>query len=161
MEKSQNLQFFTLSWDCLARHPPHCSWLHSHFEPRPVVPSPEPSPSQCSSQGPSALAQWCDAAEAMKDVYQLPNNQTSRVNIQCYITFRQGKSLVSSMRRGRRTNLMKPIWDEGLVTLSLSMKGVTGRPSNFSTSLCSQKTRVKGNNLIIKMLTQSDHWSLW
>lgn len=30
---------------------------------------------------------------------------------------------------------MKPVWDEGLVTLSRSMKGVTGRPSNFSISL--------------------------
>lgn len=38
-------------------------------------------------------------------------------------------------------NLMKPVWDEGLVTLSRSMKGVTGRPSNFSTSLWGQKRR--------------------
>lgn len=36
---------------------------------------------------------------------------------------------------GMRTNLMNPIWAVGLVTLSLSMKGATGRPSDFSLSL--------------------------
>lgn len=40
---------------------------------------------------------------------------------------------VSNM--GMRTNLMKPIWAVGLVTLSLSIKGATGRPSDFSLSL--------------------------
>lgn len=40
---------------------------------------------------------------------------------------------VSNM--GMSTNLMKPIWAVGLVTLSLSMKGATGRPSDFSRSL--------------------------
>lgn len=41
---------------------------------------------------------------------------------------------VSNM--GMRTNLMKPIWAVGLVTFSLSMKGATGKPSDFSLSLC-------------------------
>ena len=36
---------------------------------------------------------------------------------------------------GIRTNLMNPIWAVGLVTLSRSMKGATGRPSHFSLSL--------------------------
>lgn len=36
---------------------------------------------------------------------------------------------------GMRTNLMNPIWAVGFVTLSLSMKGATGRPSDFSLSL--------------------------
>lgn len=33
---------------------------------------------------------------------------------------------------------MKPIWAVGLVTLSRSMNGATGRPSDFSLSLCSE-----------------------
>lgn len=36
---------------------------------------------------------------------------------------------------GMRTNLMNPIWAVALVTLSRSMKGATGRPSDFSRSL--------------------------
>lgn len=31
---------------------------------------------------------------------------------------------------------MNPIWAVALVTLSRSMKGATGRPSDFSRSLC-------------------------
>lgn len=61
--------------------------------------------------------------------------------VHTHFTSKQGKRLASSMKRGRRMNLMKPVWDEGLVTLSRSMKGVTGRPSNFSTSLWGQKRR--------------------
>lgn len=37
---------------------------------------------------------------------------------------------------GMRTNLMKPICAVGLVTLSRSIKGATGSPSDFSLSLC-------------------------
>ena len=45
-------------------------------------------------------------------------------------------TLFSNSNSGIRTNLMKPIWAEGLVTLSRSMKGATGSPSDFSRSLC-------------------------
>lgn len=45
---------------------------------------------------------------------------------------------VSNM--GMRTNLMNPIWAVGFVTLSRSMKGATGRPSDFSLSLCPKHT---------------------
>ena len=38
--------------------------------------------------------------------------------------------------KGMRTNLMNPICAVGFVTLSRSMKGATGRPSDFSLSLC-------------------------
>lgn len=62
-------------------------------------------------------------------------------HIHTHFTSKQGKRFASSMKSGRRMNLMKPVWDEGLVTLSRSMKGVTGRPSNFSTSLWGQKRR--------------------
>jgi hypothetical protein len=36
---------------------------------------------------------------------------------------------------GIRTNFINPTWALGFVTLSLSMKGATGRPSIFSLSL--------------------------
>ena len=54
-------------------------------------------------------------------------------------TSRQGKSVVSSVNKGRRTKRMKPVWEEGLDTLSRSMKGVTGRPFSFSESLWRSK----------------------
>ena len=38
--------------------------------------------------------------------------------------------------KGMRTNLMNPICAVGFVTLSRSMKGATGSPSDFSLSLC-------------------------
>lgn len=45
-------------------------------------------------------------------------------------------TLVTVSNIGMRTNLMNPIWAVALVTLSLSMNGATGRPSDFSRSLC-------------------------
>lgn len=84
-----------------------------------------------------------------------------------YFTSKQGKRLASSMKRGSRMNLMKPVWDEGLVTLSRSMKGVTGRPSSFSTSLWGRKRRnyswvqvfkslcILYNYLVVKLLQKT------
>jgi len=51
-------------------------------------------------------------------------------------TCSSGRSSPRASKRGRRTRPMKLTWDDGLVTLSRSMKGVTGRPSSFSASLC-------------------------
>lgn len=48
----------------------------------------------------------------------------------------QSLTLVTVSNIGIRTNLMNPIWAVALVTLSLSMNGATGRPSDFSRSLC-------------------------
>lgn len=45
-------------------------------------------------------------------------------------------TLVTVSNIGIRTNLMNPIWAVALVTLSRSMNGATGRPSDFSRSLC-------------------------
>ena len=45
------------------------------------------------------------------------------------------RTLFSSSNKGISTNLMKPIWAVGLLTLSRSIKGATGRPSDFSRSL--------------------------
>ena len=50
-------------------------------------------------------------------------------------------TLFNSSNSGISTNLMKPICAVGLLTLSRSMKGATGRPSAFSRSLW--KYRVK------------------
>lgn len=58
------------------------------------------------------------------------------------VTSKHGKSLMSSVKSGRRTNRMKLVWHDGLDTLSRSMKGVTGRPLSFSVSLCSEKKDV-------------------
>lgn len=44
-------------------------------------------------------------------------------------------TLFNSSNSGISTNLMKPICAVGLLTLSRSMKGATGRPSAFSRSL--------------------------
>ncbi len=52
---------------------------------------------------------------------------------------------VSNM--GMRTNLIKPIWAVGLVTLSRSMKGATGSPSNFSLSLWTKTRQSKQSQL--------------
>lgn len=46
------------------------------------------------------------------------------------------RTLFRSSNKGISTNLMKPIWAVGLLTLSRSIKGATGRPSDFSRSLC-------------------------
>lgn len=46
------------------------------------------------------------------------------------------RTLFSSSNKGISTNLMKPIWAVGLLTLSRSIKGATGSPSDFSRSLC-------------------------
>lgn len=51
-------------------------------------------------------------------------------------TWGQSLTLVTISNIGIRTNLMNPIWAVALVTLSRSMKGATGRPSDFSRSLC-------------------------
>ena len=45
------------------------------------------------------------------------------------------RTLFSSSNKGISTNLMKPIWAVGLLTLSRSIKGATGSPSDFSRSL--------------------------
>lgn len=45
-------------------------------------------------------------------------------------------TLFNSSNNGISTNLMKPIWAVGLLTLSRSIKGATGSPSDFSRSLC-------------------------
>lgn len=111
------------------------SWLRSHFESSSDSPSPAPSPSPCSNPGPSEPDGWCVAAERMKKHLNPTHNETNVTLFWNLITSKQGKRLASSMKRGRRTNRMNPVWDEGLVTLSLSMNGVTGRPSSFSTSL--------------------------
>ena len=47
----------------------------------------------------------------------------------------QLSTLFNSSNSGISTNLMKPICAVGLLTLSRSMKGATGRPSDFSRSL--------------------------
>lgn len=47
-----------------------------------------------------------------------------------------GSSSPRASKRGSRTRPMKLTWDEGLVTLSRSINGVTGSPSSFSASLC-------------------------
>jgi hypothetical protein len=47
---------------------------------------------------------------------------------------------------GIKTNLMKPTWALGFVTLSLSMKGATGRPSIFSLSLWLKYSSSKQSN---------------
>lgn len=55
------------------------------------------------------------------------------------VTSRAGMRAPRASKRGSRTNRMKPTCDEDLVTFSRSMNGATGRPSNFSTSLWTQK----------------------
>lgn len=54
---------------------------------------------------------------------------------------RQNSTFMTVSNIGMRTNLMNPIWAVGLVTLSLSMKGATGRPSDFSLSLWKAQRR--------------------
>lgn len=49
---------------------------------------------------------------------------------------------------------MKLVWQDGLETLSRSMKGVTGRPLSFSVSLC--KTTKLENETFQQMFS-----SLW
>lgn len=130
------------------RDRPLCSWLNGHFESSSGFPAPKLAPSLCSNPAPSARGRWCAAAGRSKRIdssfLHFPEFLTFRIHctaeiiiiiIISFFTSKQGKRLASSMKRGRRTNLMKPVWDEGLVTLSRSMNGVTGRPSNFSTSL--------------------------
>jgi len=60
----------------------------------------------------------------------------------CWVTSlrRWSFTLVTVSNIGIRTNLMKPIWAVALVTLSRSMNGATGRPSDFSRSLCREGT---------------------
>jgi len=69
---------------------------------------------------------------------------------------------------GMRTNLINPIWAVGLVTLSLSMKGATGRPSDFSLSLLKPKhchlvhrsqLSLKADNLVEVLWVESPAWS--
>ena len=55
--------------------------------------------------------------------------------VQSLLTVMTGKRSPRASKSGNSTNLMKPIWEEGLLTLSRSMKGATGRPSSFSMSL--------------------------
>lgn len=72
-----------------------------------------------------------------------------------------GKSSLKASNKGSRANLINPIWEEDLVTLSLSMNGATGKPSSFSMSLCKITHRkflvalttdwIHDNNLIV-------HW---
>lgn len=58
---------------------------------------------------------------------------------QQHITSITGSKDPRASKRGSSTYLMKPIWDDDLVTFSRSMKGATGRPSNFSMSLCNME----------------------
>lgn len=74
---------------------------------------------------------------------------------------------------GMRTNLMNPIWAVGLVTLSLSMKGATGRPSDFSLSLWEahkwkflfnlrqQTSPLTGSYCLQCLRSDLDLWMLW
>lgn len=134
------------------------SWPCSRSEPSSVSLFPGLSPSLCSNPELSVLGEWCVAAEQMNNVYNFTqreqmfpfisqsNELKARTTFHLMnLTSKQGNRLASSMKRGKRTNLMKPVWDEGLVTLSRSMKGVTGRPSSFSTSLWGHK-RVNHQN---------------
>ena len=94
------------------------------------------------------LLNKCHLGSLTQHVHYSPSSgQTSHMNIigsrisrvwcrDRRLTSRQGKRLVSSVNRGRSTKPMKPVWEDGLDTLSLSMNGETGRPSSFSMSLC-------------------------
>lgn len=60
-------------------------------------------------------------------------------------------TLFNSSNSGINTNLMKPICAVGLLTLSRSMKGATGRPSDFSRSLW----KYKGNDMCYRDPTKA------
>ena len=56
----------------------------------------------------------------------------------CRLTSITGSSWPRASNSGRRTYLMKPTWEDDLVTFSRSINGATGRPSSFSISLCTK-----------------------
>lgn len=70
-----------------------------------------------------------------------PNVAARENKVVTLLTSRQGKSLVSSEKSGRRTKRMKLVCEDGLDTLSRSMNAVTGRPWSFSVSLCTQEQK--------------------
>ena len=69
------------------------------------------------------------------DFMKMPGN-ISRVEAGSKSTCSSGSNSPRASKRGSKTRPMKLTWDDGFVTLSRSMNGVTGSPSSFSASLC-------------------------